>query len=119
MLNYRDLQVWQRSHRLAVEVYRLTEVFPKREVFGLTAQLRRAATSVPTNIVEGSKRRQSRDSARFINIAEGSLAETEYLLILSYELGFLTCDPAAILAEITEISKMLHGLHRYLSSKAS
>ena len=69
---------------------------------------RRAATSVPTNLAEGSKRRQTRDCARFIYIAEASLAETEYLLILSHDLSYLHETPAALLAEIAEISRMLH-----------
>ena len=119
MQNFRKLLVWQRSHRLALEVYKLTSDFPTREQFGLTSQLRRAATSVPTNIVEGSKRRQERDCARFINIAEGSLAETEYLLILSHELGYLSAEPVQLLNEITEISKMLNGLYQHLIRKAS
>jgi len=89
MQRFTDLVVWQRSHRLALEIYRLTALFPADERFGLVSQLRGAATSVPTNIAEGSKRKTGSEYARFLNIAEGSLAETEYLLMLSRDLGFV------------------------------
>ena len=93
-----------------LQVYRLTKSFPSEERFGLTSQLRRAVLSVATNIAEGSKRQTNPEYARFLNIAEGSLAETEYLLMVSRDLGYL---PAAItkpiLAEAAEIAKMLHG----------
>jgi len=83
----------------------------KHTRFGLTAQLRRAATSVPTNIAEGSKRRRSADYARFLNIAEGSAAEIEYLLMLSRDLGYLTRQQAEpLLRETSEISRMLYAL---------
>jgi four helix bundle protein len=103
--------VWQRSHALVLEVYRLSSNFPRDERFGLTSQLRRAAASVPTNIAEGSKRRGSQEYARFLNIAEGSLAETEYLTVLSRDLGYLTPEAAKKpLAEISEVARMLHAL---------
>jgi len=80
MQRFTDLIVWQRSHALVLQVYRLTKSFPPDERFGLTSQLRRAAFSVPTNIAEGSKRHTNPEYARVLNIAEGSLAETEYLI---------------------------------------
>ena len=116
MQKFRDLKVWQRSHQLVLAVYRLTAQFPAHEQYGVTSQLRRAATSVPTNIAEGSKRRQPRDYARFLNIAEASLAETEYLLILSRDLGYLpTPDAEPLFAEADEISRMLNSLHQRVS----
>jgi len=75
MQKFQDLKVWQRSHALVREIYRLTVSFPRSEQFGLTSQIRRAAASVPTNIAEGSKRRTRQEYARFLNIAEGSAAE--------------------------------------------
>lgn len=85
--------------------------FPAPERFGLVAQLRRAAVSVPTNIAEGSKRRTAQDYARFLNLAEGSLAETEYLLLLSHDLGYLGGEVTEpLLAEVSEISRMLYAL---------
>ena len=87
MQHFRELKVWQRSHALVLELYQFTRRFPADERFGLTSQLRRAAVSVPTNIAEGTKRLGKQDYARFLNIAEGSLSETEHLVMLSCELG--------------------------------
>jgi four helix bundle protein len=111
MQRFTDLKVWQRSHALVLPVYRLTKSFPPDERYGLTSQLRRAVLSVPTNIAEGSKRHTNAEYARFLNIAEGSLAETEYLLMVGRDLGYLTAttsNPA--LAEAEEIAKMLNSL---------
>jgi four helix bundle protein len=108
---FTDLKVWQRSHALVLDVYRLTSLCPTEERYGLSAQLRRAILSVPTNIAEGSKREGRQDYARFLNIAEGSLAEAEYLLMVAKDLGYLL--PEAIspaMSEIREIAGMLHGL---------
>jgi four helix bundle protein len=119
MQRFTDLRVWQRSHALALEIYRVTGAFPRDERFGLTSQIRRAVVSVPTNIAEGSKRQSCQDYARFLNIAEGSLAETEYLLFLSRDLGYLAEDVAgAPLAEITEIARMLHALREKVENGA-
>lgn len=111
MQGFTELKVWQRSHEFVLQVYRLTNSFPHEERFGLTSQLGRAALSVPTNIAEGSNRQTNPEYARFLAIAEGSLAETEYLLMLSRDLGYLpaeNCKP--VLAEADEIARMLHGL---------
>ncbi len=100
----RDLKVWQRSHALVLAVYRLSEAFPSQERFGVVSQLRRAAVSVPTNIAEGSKRRTPQDYARFLNLAEASLAETEYLLMLCRDLGYLAGEVTEpLLLEASEI----------------
>jgi four helix bundle protein len=113
MQRFTELKVWQRSHQLTLEVYRVTAVFPSGERYGLVSQLRRAAASIPTNIAEGSKRQSSQEYARFLNIAEGSLAETEYLVMLSRDLGFLTRDSSEkLLKEITEIARMLNALKK-------
>jgi four helix bundle protein len=96
---------------LALDLYALTKVFPEEERYGLVSQLRRAVVSVPANIAEGSKRQGRQDYARFLNIAEGSLAETEYLLILSRDLGYIkTADAETKLAEVEELARMLNGL---------
>jgi four helix bundle protein len=108
---FTELKVWQRSHSLVLEVYRLTSKFPSDERFGLTSQLRRATVSVPTNIAEGSKRLTKGDYARFLNIAEGSLAESEYPLLLSRHLGYVAAKACTRpLAEISEIARMLYAL---------
>lgn len=89
MQRFKDLKVWQRAHELVLEGYRLTKAFPRDERFGLTSPLRRAAASVPTNIAEGSKRDSNPEYARFLNVAQASLAETEYLLIPSTDLRYI------------------------------
>ena len=111
MQRFTNLQVWQRSHQLVLEIYRATRAFPIEERFGLVSQLRRSAVSVPTNIAEGSKRASSRDFARFLNIAEGSMAEIEYLLMLSHDLELLSEEAStAMLKEADEIARMLNAL---------
>lgn len=113
MQRFADLKVWQRSHALALELYRISAAFPGDERFGLVSQLRRSAVSVPSNIAEGSKRTHGRDYARFLNVAEGSAAEVQYLIILSRDLGILAGDRAeSILTEIDEIARMLHVLRK-------
>jgi len=113
MQRFTELKVWQRSHALTLEVYRVTASFPSAERFGLLSQLRRAMASVPTNIAEGSKRQSNQEYARFLNIAEASLVEAEYLLMLSRDLGFLARDASeALLKEVGEIERMLSGLRR-------
>ena len=99
-----------------LQVYRLTKTFPLEERYGLTSQLRRSTLSVPTNIAEGSKRLTRAEYARFLNIAEGSLAETEYLLMVSRDLGYLQATiTKPLLAEADEVAKMLHALRAKVS----
>jgi four helix bundle protein len=114
---FTELKVWQRGHSLVLAVYRMTTGFPQNERYGLTSQLRRAALSLPTNIAEGSKRLTSQEYCRFRNIAEASLAETEYLLMVSRDLGYITPIMAGkSFAEISELSRMLHGLRKKVES---
>lgn len=118
MQHYTKLRVWERSHRLVLDVYRMTQGFPSAERCGLTSQLRRAALSVPTNIAEGAKRQSGRDYAHFLNIAEGSLAEAEYLLLVSRDLGYLRREEANHqLAEVAEVLRMLNGLRKSVQNK--
>ena len=122
MQDYRELLVWQRSHRLVLELYRATQSFPVAERFGLTSQLRRAVLSVPTNIAEGARRISSREYANFLNMAQGSLSETEYLLLLSRDLGYIPVSAAGkYLSESAELLRMLMGLRNKVqqSSRAS
>ena len=119
MQRFTELRVWQGSHQLALAVYRMTERFPRHERFGLIAQVRRAAVSIPCNIAEGAKRRRNPDYARFLNIAEGSLAETEALLRLSKDLGF--GEPTRIdelVAESEEIARMVSALRTTVEMEA-
>jgi four helix bundle protein len=115
MHDYRQLDVWRRSHALVLAVYRMTARFPRREMYGLISQMRRSAASIPTNLAEGSGRRSSREFARFVDIAIGSSTELEYQLRLSTDLGYAhqsTTGPT--LAGLGEIRGMLHGLARRL-----
>jgi four helix bundle protein len=111
MQPFRDLKVWQRSHALVLKLYPLTAKLPADERFGLVSQLRRAAVSVPTNIAEGSKRQSKTDFAHFLNVAESSLAETEYLVMLTCDLGYCSEETILpLLSEIDEIARMLYTL---------
>jgi four helix bundle protein len=114
MQRYTELTVWQRTHALTLAVYKITARFPDHERFGLTAQLRRAVSSAPSNIAEGSKRKSNREYAHFLNIAEGSLAETEYLLVhLAVDLGYVRAEEVKPLAiDIIEAARMLDGLRK-------
>ena len=113
MQHYSKLEVWRRSHELVLALYRCTASFPGTERYGLTAQLRRAACSVATNIAEGSKRSTPSDYAHFLNMAEGSLSEAEYLLLLSRDLAYIPQDVARNhLAEVSELLRMLHAFRK-------
>ena len=114
---FQDLIVWQKSHQFVLQVYRHSVDFPRAEIHGLTQQLRRAAVSIPANIAEGFKRRGRTDKARFMNIAQGSLEETRYYLILAKDLGFL--DTRKLLADLEEIGRILGAYCRTLRSPAS
>jgi len=103
--SFEDLLVWQKAHSFVITVYRLTGLFPKHEIFGLTSQFRRAAVSIPANIAEGFRRRGASDKARFFNIAQASAEECRYYLILTRDLGYADTNDANRL--IQEVSKML------------
>jgi four helix bundle protein len=85
---FRKLIVWQRAHQLALSIYKLTEKFPKTEIYGLTSQLRRASVSGPANIAEGYGYGRKGQTGRFLDIAQGSLSEVEYYLILALDLKY-------------------------------
>ena len=87
---FRKLIVWQRAHELVLQVYKFTEKFPKHEMFGLTSQLRRAILSVPANVAEGYAAGGKGQFGRYLDIAQGSLAEVEYYLILAQDLTYIT-----------------------------
>lgn len=87
--SFRDLIVWQKSHQLVIGIYTETKSFPSEEKFGLISQIRRAAVSVPANIAEGFVKRGIKDKSNYYNIAQGSLEEVKYYLILSKDLGYL------------------------------
>ena len=111
MQDFRKLRVWEKSHELTLLMYKLTKNFPKEELFGLTSQIRRATSSIPTNIAEGCVKSTQKDFSRYLYIALGSSSESEYLTLLSYELNYLTeNDFKKILIDVQEIKKMLTSL---------
>lgn len=107
--SYKQLIVWQKSMNLAEMVYKITEIFPKSELYGLISQIRRAAVSIPSNIAEGYGRTSPKDYGQFYTIAYGSLLELETQLTLSYRLNFITEKTLnQVLPLIDEVAKMLH-----------
>lgn len=115
--SFRDLLVWRKAHEFALRVYVFTSRFPRQETYGLSHQMRRAAVSIPANIAEGFKRRGKADKARFLNIAEGSLEECRYYLILAQDLGY--GDTAELTVLIEEVSKMLNAYAAAIRASAS
>jgi four helix bundle protein len=111
MQDYKKLDVWSKAHLIVKDIYGLTISFPKEELYGLVSQIRRAAVSIPTNIAEGSGKASKADFGRYLQIAFGSANEVEYLLLLSFELKYLSqAQHEGIHAQIEEIKKMLAGL---------
>lgn len=105
------LIVWQKSHELVLKLYEVTKDFPKDEQFGLTSQIRRAAVSIPSNIVEGKARGSNKDFKRFLLIARGSLEELKYQILLSNDLNYINEDTYKDLLNTTkEVGRLLNGL---------
>ncbi len=104
---FQQLIVWQKAHQFVLEVYRFTENFPRSEIYGLTAQFRRAAISIPANIAEGFKKRGRLDKARFLNIAQGSVEECRYFLILAKDLKY--GETTHLIPKLEETSKLLES----------
>jgi four helix bundle protein len=104
---FHDLLAWQEAHKFVLTVYRVTETFPKSELFGLTSQMRRAAVSIPANIAEGYKRRSKAAKVRILNIAQGSVEESRYYLILMRDLSY--ADPGSLPELLETVSKLLGG----------
>jgi len=102
---FEDLKVWQKAHQLVIKIYRLSKGFPRDEMFGLTSQLRRAAVSVPANVAEGFKRVTVPDKLRFFNIAQASLEEVRYYLILVHDLEY--GNTSRLRKDLEEVSRML------------
>jgi len=109
---FRDLVVWRKAHEFVLEVYRYTSSFPKTEIYSLAQQLRRAAVSIPANIAEGFARCGRTEKARFMNIAEGSLEESRYFLILAQDLGYGSAAKLTNTAE--EVGRLLGSYRRAL-----
>ena len=102
---FTDLLVWQKAHQFVLSVYGFTDGFPQKEVYGLTSQFRRAAVSIPANIAEGFRKRSKPDKARFMNIAQGSIEECRYYIILATDLKY--GDGRELLSRLEEVSRLL------------
>lgn len=114
---YRSLIVWQKAYLFTLEIYRITKKFPKEELYGLTSQLRRAASSVPVNIAEGYGRSSTKEYLQFLSIARGSIFEVETLLLIVRDLGYMDQQEFGKLEQNQkEIARMLHGLKKSLNS---
>ena len=107
---FQDLIAWQKAHQFVLAVYKITSAFPKSEIYGLASQFRRSAVSIPANIAEGFKKTGKADKARFLNIAQGSLEESRYYLLLAQDLMY--CDSSQVLEQIEEVSKLLDAYCR-------
>lgn len=103
--SFSDLTVWAKAHQFVLEAYKLTSSFPRNETYGLSSQLRRAAVSIPANVAEGFKRRGKAEKVRFLNIAEGSIAECRYYLILTKDLGYGKTEATMSLLE--DVSRLI------------
>lgn len=114
---FEELVVWQKAHLFVLAVYRLTAAFPKHEVYGLSAQFRRAAISISANIAEGFRKRGKADKIRFLNIAQGSVEECRYYLILTKDLGYNDISEAN--AILQEVSKLLEAYSRGIINSES
>ena len=109
--------MWQRAHQYVLMVYKLTAAFPKHEIYGLSAQMRRAAVSIAANIAEGFKKRGVADKARFLNTAEGSLEENRYYLLLTRDLGYGEIFP--LMTTLEEVSRLLNAYAEAIRSSVS
>ena len=118
MLHWKNLKVWEKSNCLTKKIYELTSKFPKQEQFGVISQIRRAAYSIPVNIVEGKSRKNTKEFIQFLNISNASLEEVRYFIFLSKDLKYINEEDYLMLEnKCEEISKMLNGLINSLKEK--
>jgi four helix bundle protein len=111
MQNYKDLKVWEKAHAFTLKIYQVTKSFPKEELYSLTNQIRRAASSIPANIAEGCGKKTQLELAHFLNIALGSANEAEYFILLSKDLNYLPAGKHVELTDnINEVKAMLISL---------
>jgi four helix bundle protein len=114
---FQELVVWQKAHQLVLSVYQFSKDFPKSEIYGLTSQIRRSAISIPANIAEGFKKKGKTDKCRFMNIAQGSLEECRYFLILSKDLEYGNSDN--LINKLEEVSKLLESYSNTILTSVS
>ncbi len=115
---FRDLELWKRAHRVVLEVYRVTNPFPRSEQFGVVSQLRRAAYSIPANMAEGFGRKSTRELLQFLAVANGSLEELRYFLLLSRDLRYLSpVDFEKLEMDLKAVAQMLTALRKSLENR--
>jgi len=119
MKDFRKLLVWEKAHKLTLDIYEVTSSFPREEIYGLTSQMRRASVSIPANIAEGCGRDSEGELLRFMRIAMGSSSELEYEFLLAQDLGYLSDDEYnKIQGDLVEVRKMLNAfIQRLISNK--
>jgi four helix bundle protein len=119
MKDFKNLKVWKKAHNLTLEMYDLVKKVPKEELYGLISQIRRAGYSIPTNIAEGCGRRGDKEFARFLNISMGSACELEYLILLTYDLNYISrLDFNSVTSLIIEVKQMLSSLIKKLRAES-
>ncbi len=119
MQNFRNLQVWEKSHKFTLDAYQIPRHFPLDERFGLTSQIRRACASIGANLAEGCGRKSDADMSRFVQMAMGSASQAEYHLLLARDLQFLSpADYKRLDSEVTEVKRMLSSLLSRLRANA-
>ncbi len=111
-MEHKDMDAWKQSMFLVEEVYRLTGLFPREEVYGLVSQMRRAAVSIPSNLSEGAARESAKEFGYFVNVAIGSVSELETQLIIANRLGYTEID--TILQRLSRVKSLVLGLRNYL-----
>lgn len=113
---FKELIVWQKSHKLVLEIYKITKSYPKDEIYALTNQIRRAAVSISANIAEGYKKKSKPSKLNFLNISEGSLEEVKYYIILSKDLSFITeKEYNSLDALCDEVGRLISGYSMAIS----
>ena len=114
---FEHLKVWQKSHQLVLDIYKITKKFPKEEIFSLVDQIKRSSSSIPTNIVEGNERKTKNEFIQFLYVSKGSCAETKYHLLLAKDLGYISeTEYQDLNNRIIEISKMLSSFINFVKS---
>lgn len=119
MQDFRELKVWQRAHQFTLTIYKITQFFPKEELYGLTSQIRRACASIPANIAEGCGKHSAVDFAHYAQISMGSATELEYHLILAHDLHYIDdMQYTSLSSELVEIRRMLYTFLKRLRTSA-
>ena len=118
--SYIELEVWKKSRELVKEIYVLTQLFPKEELYSLSSQIRRASISIPSNIAEGIGRNFSRETLQFLHISRGSVYEVETQVYLAFDLGYISQEQLdKVLLKIEECRRLLHGFINFYKNKTT